>query len=125
METAQRKHRLAAAIVAALLCVASAAHAEDVPGWFPAGSLIVEPNGTTTTISHGFGVVSREDIDITNAEFELNRQLTADLITCNQNVLTLTKPPTGGGWLSAAKWVSLGVAIAGSFGLGIYFGVGI
>ena len=121
METRARKYRFAAsiAVAAVLLFAAQAVRAEgeEPSKWFPAGSVIVEPSGESTIMSEGFGTSTRADVDIVNAEFELNRVITAKLVECSKTVVTLTSNK-GFGWLSAAKWISLGVALFGSFTLG-------
>ena len=88
----------------------------------PAGTEIRIPGAQPFVLDEEHKLVDGEMRDRILAEARLNAQLTADLVACNQGVLEMSDPPRTPQWLVAAKWIGAGIALSGSFALGLWAG---
>jgi len=107
-------------MIALCLVISAPVYAEE-PAILPAGSRVQAPGGETFTLSATRFLVSREALDNAIASADLAEVLSDELVKCSEANQELVGGDSSG-WLTAAKWGSLGLAVGVVFGAGVLLG---
>lgn len=104
-------------LVACYVVCASPVYAE--PRELPPGTVVQLPrNGERFELSQIRWLVSRSQLDKSNAAAEMEQRLERDLLSCSGRLAEARRPEPG--WRIAARWAAWGVTVSAAFFAGMW-----
>lgn len=107
-----------------VLCLLGGAAVADDARILPKGTSVVVKHPSETA-PHEFVIrdqthfiISRMQLDKANAVASASKKLQQSLVDCQKDLVAERNKDRGRTWVSAVKWTSIGLVIAGAFYLG-------